>query len=115
MDLSIFLARADYSPPIFHTRPQNTINPIFNEQHISSDYLELLENLEMYYAPNKINDFNKMTRNDVYLYLMKIYNDEMFCDIFAGCIKKDYTGQFGTQVPTPHMGKKWYKKQTKKC
>ena len=109
------LSRLDYSAPkFFGELPRNKVNPIFNEQHISSDYLELVDNLEMYYAPRKINDFNKMTRNEVYLYLMEIYNDEMFCNIFAGCIKKDYTGQYGTAVPTPHMSKKWYKKQTKK-
>lgn len=106
------------SSKILNPEMENSIpNPLLslNETPISPEFVKLSENLELYYAPVKIVNFNDMTRTQLKEYLMSIYGDENFCDIFAGVIKKDYNGlQGGCKVMTPKEARNWFKKNEKK-
>lgn len=89
------------------------VNPLYDINSLSSEFLELYNNLELYYAPKKILTFEDMSREQIKNHLMTIMGlerDEDFCNIYAGVLKRDYTGQYGDKVMTPKEAKNYLKR-----
>jgi hypothetical protein len=114
MTTIINLSDIDYNPPKRQTvKGVNTVNPLYDINCLPESFLELYNNLEVYYAPKKICTFENMTRNEVKNHLLSIFGDDDFCNVYAGVLKRDYTGI--DRVMTPKEAKNYLKKRLKKC
>lgn len=108
------ISRLDYTAHVRTPKPLHTINPLHSTELVNPEFLRLQENLELYYAPTKILTFEDLTRQQVKEHLLSIYGDDVFCDILAGCIKRDYAGKEGLPVMTPKEAKNYFKKLNKR-